>query len=586
MSNPIFTVALLADTHINPVDGESGSPWRSNRLANARARWAVAALNADEPKMVFHLGDMVHPLPNQASYAKAANRFQSIFDNLDAPLHCLPGNHDIGDKPGDWMPAHPVTSKALETYRATFGSLWQSVDHGRCRFILHCNPILGSGLPEDDAQWDWLEAQLANAGDRRVFFLTHYPLFLTEVDEPEHYDNLAWPARARLRGLLIEHQVEAVFAAHVHTIFHTSLAPEPNIALQHVLPSVSAMRLDYSYLFRSPPGAKQEHGRNDAQKLGYYLLDVLPEGYRIRFRRSDGCALPEQQSHFDPGAFEGYREDLAKRPIGVDLRHGWAETVAVPYSGVVDEFRRKYVRNDYFIIALQEAGIRDLRLPVGDLRDPFMRSRLRDLGQLGHRFQIFTIDDPDAEILSAMSEIPAISRVEVIARPEALASRLEGWRSALAPDGPALFASRLWSSADIEAEAVNFSHGIGHGFFADDTDLMKTISHLADGAVVRVPARKDPAKILASLAQSPLRQLVLYVVMASDNPAQLESDERAQRERIAAAVNAARSCSFPVGVMIDTFDDHDRGYYPRHGLYDAQFNPRLSAKYLSRFHFS
>ena len=274
MTRAGFTFAVIADTHLNPVDGESGSPWKSNALANDRARWAVAALNADKPAFVLHLGDMVHPVPAQQSYSVAAQKFHSIFGVLKAPLHTLPGNHDIGDKPGDWMPAHIVTPEALESYREAFGPLWSAFDHEGCRFILHCNPILGSGLAEDAAQWAWLETQLIKAKGRRVFFLTHYPLFLTDADEPEHYDNLAFPARDRLRRLLVAHNVEAVFAAHVHTIFHTRLDEDEAAPFQHVVPCGSALRLDYSHLFRTPPMAGQENGRNDVQKLGYYLVDV------------------------------------------------------------------------------------------------------------------------------------------------------------------------------------------------------------------------------------------------------------------------------------------------------------------------
>ena len=582
MTKPLFTVALIADTHINPVDGESGSPWHSNALANARARWAVAALNADRPEIVLHLGDMVHPLPAQASYADAAGRFREIFSNLNAPLYCLPGNHDIGDKPGDWMPAHPVTADAFAICETTFGPLWQVVDHGPCRFILHCNPILGSGLPEDEAQWTWLETQLKNAGDRRVFFLTHYPLFLTQADEPEHYDNLARPVRDRLCNLLVAHGVEATFAAHVHTIFHTPLSDDPGAPMQHVLPCISALRLDYSYLFRTPPLPGQEHGRNDAQKLGYYLLDVMPERYRIRLRRTGGCALPRQQADFDPGRLQSYDEDLADRALGVDLRHGWAQPVAIPYSGVVDEFRRKYVRNDYFVTALQEAGVRDLRLPIDDLRDAATRARMRDLARMGHRFQVFTIDGPNAETAHLLRDMPGLSGLEIIARPDRMRGLLADWRSAVPAGGPGLLASRMWSSADVATEAVSFSHGIGHGFLPADTELLTAIKDLTDGVVIRVAPDVDPEHALTTvLARLPGR-VVLYVVMASSNPAQPADDDVTQCGRILSAVRAAQDHPASVSVMLDTFDDHDRGYYPRHGIYDAQFNPRPAAVCLSR----
>ncbi|WP_371056778.1 metallophosphoesterase [Rhodosalinus sp. K401] len=581
MRTPLFTVALIADTHINPVDGQSGSPWRSNALANDRARWAVAALNADRPEMVFHLGDMVHPLPAQESYANAAARFRAIFAGLHAPLHCLPGNHDIGDKPGDWMPAHPVTAESFAICHETFGTPWRVVDHGSCRFILHCSPILGSGLPEDEAQWSWLKARLKEAGDRRVFFLTHYPLFLTHADEPEHYDNLAWPVRDRLRRLLVAHGVEAVFAAHVHTIFHTPLSDAPGAPLQNVVPSVSALRLDYSYMFRAPPGPGQEHGRNDAQKLGYYLLDVMPEGYRIRLRRSGGCAVAEEDAAFNPGPHSAYDDELSERELGVDMRHGWAQPIAIPYSGVVDEFRRKYVRNDYLVTALQEAGIRDLRVPIDDLQDSTTRARMHDLARMGHRFQAFTIDGPHRGIAQLLGDVAGLSGLEVIARQDEMERMLCDWRAAKPEGCIELLASRLWSSADIATEATKFSHGIGHGFFPTDTDLLAGAAKHADGVVIRVGPDMAPQQALAALPATDLRRIVLYVTMTSSNPAQPANNDAYQCARILSALRAAQDYPVAVSVMLDTFDDHDRGYFPRHGLYDVQFNPRPAAIYLS-----
>ncbi|MBF9033870.1 serine/threonine protein phosphatase [Rhodobacterales bacterium HKCCE2091] len=581
MTRPLFTFAIVADTHINPVDGESGSPWRSNALANARARWTVAALNADRPDFVLHLGDMVHPVPAQASYATAAERFHAIFAKLDAPLHVLPGNHDIGDKPGDWMPAHTVTPAAMAAYRDTFGAPWRAFDRGDCRFVLHCNPILGSGLPEDAEQWDWLDRTLSASGGKRVFFLTHYPLFLTRQDEPEHYDNLAFPARDRLRRLLVKHGVEAVFAAHVHNIFHTALSDRDGAPMQHVVPCVSAVRLDYSHLFRRPPGPGQEHGRNDTGKLGYYLVDVMPEGYRIRLRRTEGCALPEAQADFDPGAMIAYREPLANRPLGVDLRHGWADIHAIPYSGVVDEFRRKYVRNDYLLTALQEAGVRDLRVPLDDLKDGAIRARMGDFARFGHRFQAFTIDEPDDATAEVLRRTPAVSALEVIARPDRLDPRLSAWRAALGDGGPALLASQLWASADVETEAVAFSHAIGHGFFPSDAALFRPLADAANGLVIRIGPGEDPAAAIAALPADLPGRIVIYLALHTSDPARMAVDDAAQANRIFAALAAIRALGPRATLMLDTLEDLDRGYYPRHGLYDGQFNPRPAAIRLS-----
>ncbi len=50
-------------------------------------------------------------------------------------------------------------------------------------------------------------------------------------------------------------------------------------------------------------------------------------------------------------------------------------------------------------------------------------------------------------------------------------------------------------------------------------------------------------------------------------------DDEAVAERVAETADAARS-EPDVDVFLDGFMDHDRGYYPRHGLIDRSFNPR------------
>ncbi|MCC5970004.1 MAG: metallophosphoesterase [Pararhodobacter sp.] len=573
---PLFTFAVIADTHINPEDGISGSPWPANRLANDRARWAVAALNADAPAFVVHLGDMVHPIPTQPGYAAAAARYHAMIAGLQPPLHCLPGNHDLGDKPVDWMPAHPVTAPFLDAYVGTFGPLWQAFDHAGCRFILHASPILGADLPQDAEQWAWLEGELAANRGKRVFFLTHYPLFLTDAGEPEHYDNLAPAPRERLRALLVEHGVEAVFAAHVHTIFHTPLAHGG--PMQHVIPALSAMRLDYSHLFKTPPRDWQEHGRNDAAKLGYYLVDVFSDGYALRLRRSHGACLREGEAAPPiaslPASPLPARPGRAEGEIGVDLRQGWAEPRIIPYTGVVDEFRRKAARNDYLITALQEAGLRDLRVPLDDLVNPASRARIRDLARMGHRFQPFAFGPPDAEARAVVADLPeALARIEVIARADRLPGLISDWRDLSELAGVALIASKLWTSADVQGSGAAFSHFIGHGFTAGDTALLAEVRGAgADGVVFRIAPDDDPEAVIGALPEGGV--MVIYLTLCDANPARIMNDDAAIKRRVLAALRAAQAHPARPVVILDTLEDLDRGYYPRNGLYDGQFNPR------------
>jgi hypothetical protein len=67
------------------------------------------------------------------------------------------------------------------------------------------------------------------------------------------------------------------------------------------------------------------------------------------------------------------------------------------------------------------------------------------------------------------------------------------------------------------------------------------------------------------------------VRLALDNPAQTVEDELADANRVAETVAAARACRNTVAYL-DTLNDVDRGYYPRLGLVDRRFNPRLAGR--------
>lgn len=573
---PLFTFAIIADTHINPVDGQSGSPWPSNALANERARWAMTALATDAPDFVLHLGDMVHPIPEQPDYAAAVERFRSITAKLQMPLHLLPGNHDLGDKPAEWMPAHPASAGSVSIYRDHFGPLWSAFDHRDCRFILHANPILGSGLADEEAQWQWLECELRVHRGQRIFFFTHYPLFLTDPDEAEHYDNLAPEPRERLRKLLLAHDVEAVFAAHVHTVFHTRLGEDAKAPFQHVVPTLSAMRLDYSHLFKAPPPLDEENGRNDKAKLGYYLVDIFETGYRLRLRRSHGEGLAEGEAMPEIPSLPNH--DLANRRFGVDLRQGWADLRSIPYSGVVDEFGRKQARNDYLITALQEAAIRDLRVPIHDLRDGKTHRRMEDLAVFGHRFQLFTLNPPDPETANLLSQGSQFcSRLELIAREHDLEHLVQTWRQAC-PE-LRLIASPLWTSADAEKYGSGFSHAIGHGFRCDESCLASALTTGADGAMFRIRAGENIHRA-AGILQAYSGQVVVYLDLAKSSPAEFADDDRETMQRVRQAVSALETLPPNAVLIFDTLEDLDRGYYPRHGLYDIRFNPRAAVRVL------
>src|SRR5262249_18512831 len=84
----------------------------------------------------------------------------------------------------------------------------------------------------------------------------------------------------------------------------------------------------------------------------------------------------------------------AGAPLGVFLRHPWAEATTLPHNGPMDEFLRKEARNDYQIAALWRMGLRLARVPLSDLLNATTRRRMVDLVEIGHRFAVFGFGIP------------------------------------------------------------------------------------------------------------------------------------------------------------------------------------------------
>ena len=78
-------------------------------------RQAVTQINDLNPSFVVICGDLV----NQAS-DKSFSDFKEIKSSLKMPCYCVPGNHDIGNKP---------TPESLRRYREIIGEDRFVVDH-------------------------------------------------------------------------------------------------------------------------------------------------------------------------------------------------------------------------------------------------------------------------------------------------------------------------------------------------------------------------------------------------------------------------------------------------------------------------
>jgi 3',5'-cyclic AMP phosphodiesterase CpdA len=201
-------IVQLSDTHISHLGGVP---------AENMSLLADHINNAIRPDLVVHTGDVVIANPDSAADRDAARRLLAL---VDAPLRILPGNHDVGESADEpWMEL-PVTSERI----AAFASAW-----GQDRFLLTGSAAdrsedwvfiglnserLGSGLPEEDEQWDWLADAARQARGKSAMLFLHKPLWSpmgsrSGITPPE-------AARQRLLALFADARLRVVANGHMH----------------------------------------------------------------------------------------------------------------------------------------------------------------------------------------------------------------------------------------------------------------------------------------------------------------------------------------------------------------------------------
>jgi len=551
-------------------------------MANGRNRYVVHRLNRLKPDFAVHIGDLIHPVPSLPSYSDAAERFHEIYKLPDCPLHLTPGNHDVGDKPGSWTPAEVVNEAFLTQFEKNFGPHHSSFDHHDSHFILLNSQLFNSGLKEEETQRRWLEKDLQANQHKRIFMFTHYPPFITDPDEEEHYDNLSEPARSWLTDILVEHKVKALFSGHVHSFFYN----RHHDTDCYVLPSVTFFRHDYSELFRI--GAAEEHGRNDLGKFGFFFVKAYQNNYSVQCIRTWGKTLAVGENLApEKDTVTGFHTSEITWPgLGVDMRHPWAEITEMPYSGALDEFLRKKVRNDHPLWALWEMGVKRLRLPWHDLVDDRIRERMAALKKMGHLFYLFVYDFPSPRLLDALQHHQdLLESVEIIIPWKKAPHYIKPLIQLRKKTNLSVYLSKLRSSADAAKAGSRFKHFIKHGFLITELNViesflkLKGASDAADGFVFSIDRTAEPfADIPAAVKMTQTLGLhtQFQVALANENPAIAENNDLANANRV--AVTSAVALAFPdTPVILDTFADMDRGYFPRNGLTDRRYNPRMAA---------
>jgi 3',5'-cyclic AMP phosphodiesterase CpdA len=201
-------IVQLSDTHISHL---GGIPTENMTLLTSYINQEI------RPELVVHTGDVVIANPDSAQDRDAARR---LLAQIDAPLLVLPGNHDVGESADNpWM-GIPVTSGRIAGYTSTWGEDRFFLDgeatvrSGNWVFIGLNSERFGSGLPQEDEQWDWLAGAAARARGKSVLLFLHKPLWFPGGSAPGITVSAA--DRQRLIALFAEARLRVVANGHVH----------------------------------------------------------------------------------------------------------------------------------------------------------------------------------------------------------------------------------------------------------------------------------------------------------------------------------------------------------------------------------
>lgn len=577
LEEPLFQFAVISDTHIRPSK-ESSSPWKTNLMTNDRAGWVVKKIASFDPSLVVHLGDIVHPVPHLPTYSQANQVANSLMSRLTTSVYYVPGNHDIGDKDNPMVPAYIVNDEYIQSFKKYYGPTYQSFDHGDIHFILINSPVFNSGLEEERKQHEWLEEDLKASSGKRIFVFSHYPPYIYRSDEQDNYDNIDQPGRGWLLELLSRYNVEAFFAGHVHQFGYKRYK---KTRIYNLL-STCFVRQDYSEMFRVQPA--EEYGRDDTPKLGYCIVEVYPEGHKVEIYRSYGRTLQDDTETIVCEQLNPLKTNVRPfSPLGVHLRHPLIEAIDLPYMGPLDEFVRKRMVNDYPILGLWETGIGHLRLPLEDLWETENRKRIKDLHDDGYRFVFFAVNTQDTDLIKPNLEV--IDALEVIVPWEKVKTMIHSVSELRESTGIPVYLANIESSIHREQKGPKFSHYISHGFHIDHVKPLEEIlprKECIDGFVFQVEQHEDPLNIIGRISRYADEngfKALANVRLSSEDPAEYLADDDYVAEKAVEAALAAYM--YPnVTTFLDTFIDHDRGYFPRVGLYDRRVNPRKSANIL------
>ncbi len=220
-----FTFLHINDHHI-------GTP-RSYRFRPAiNKRWAAIRrqLSGMDADLLLIGGDLTRDGDTHETEYRIA---REDLETLPFPFFTIPGNMDVGNKHVNADLSHPdtrlnMTSARLQRFASYFGPINWTFLHKGVRFTGFYAAVAGSGLPEEERFWRFLERLPSLPTVRHHVAMMHYWLYIDTLDEPNWditrndqyhawYFGIDQPHRSRIFDALKAANVTVLFCGHVHT---------------------------------------------------------------------------------------------------------------------------------------------------------------------------------------------------------------------------------------------------------------------------------------------------------------------------------------------------------------------------------
>lgn len=209
-TTPSFQEPDAPITFVQVSDTHNGLPLHAYRFKTAIEKINSLPFDVD---LVVHTGDFASDnLYNE----KVGVAISNMLSQIEAPLLCVPGNHDLSYRSSDPAARYAETVEMYRKYIGEFGQVHEA--KGAVFIAVYTESLRKKELPAIPGfdPLGWLEGELRKADGKPVFIFTHV------ADGQDFYNNElhdGWPDENRdaWRKLLVSYgNVKGVFCGHYH----------------------------------------------------------------------------------------------------------------------------------------------------------------------------------------------------------------------------------------------------------------------------------------------------------------------------------------------------------------------------------